>query len=507
MKIWLAFSFVFILLTVQEANSLIINEIYPKSPEWIELYNAENEEINISEWQIKDNVEADKITCYTIQNCSTVTTEKYILIIGRSTNISDIKNESVKYFYVDDSRIGNSINDDGDDLTLFNGSFNNTFSFNFSLESKSWGRFPDGSEHLFLMNSSPGKSNLIENTTGENQNETNNTCDLRLWIECNEIFTPESHGYYLMTENVYGGKFEPEVEYWIEDMFGGVVRSREKTNNTGTNRSWKPPDMTGTEAYVIHANITFEPCNDMNVSNNYIEKIIVSKGRPRIPDSEIKIIDIDVGSDGKAKFGDTVEARIDAYKGDTAKSSIYVWIENSAGNKIAKSSFNMYSKFTNYSLAIPLQISPNCDGDFPSGIYTAKAEGIDSYDEIEIVVNGNSTSLCKTKTVEISKPCSCPSSQACKCDNKSLGAIIKETLNKTLEKNKTHEFDSFLNKTNLTKVLGNISTFKNNSTRNESKETGEIKLPTGKIVSKSEENWFSSAVNGIINFFKNLFKL
>ncbi|MEE9323500.1 MAG: hypothetical protein V3U72_03050, partial [Candidatus Aenigmarchaeota archaeon] len=40
-----------------------------------------------------------------------------------------------------------------------------------------------------------------------------------------------------------------------------------------------------------------------------------------------------------------------------------------------------------------------------------------------------------------------------------------------------------------------------------SEPESEINLPTGRIVSKSEENWLSAFIESVINFFKNLFNL
>ncbi len=57
----------------------------------------------------------------------------------------------------------------------------------------------------------------------------------------------------------------------------------------------------------------------------------------------------------------------------------------------------------------------------------------------------------------------------------------------------------------------NQTTEKENKTKYNESEGNEseskINIPTAQIVSKSEGNWFSTFIESIINFFKNLFNL
>ena len=333
---------------------------------------------------------------------------------------------------------------------------------------------------------------------------TSNSCDLRLWIEADHVFTSENHGYSLNAEDNLGGDYETEVEYWIEDMFGEIVRSKVKTNNTGSNKSWEPPDVFGTEAYVIRASITGESCNDTDMSNNYAEKIVVYRGKQAETNSNLEVLDVGAGKDNMAKFGDVINIRMNVFKGNTGKSAIDVWLENADGIKLGRTSFSVYDRFSNYSLSIPLQINPNCGQELPRGTYFVKAEGIDSYDEEEIAIQGESTNFCKTKTIQTSGPCSCTP-----CNAEKKNDTSKNTSSKKSEKITINETGkNITNKTNVTGAIKKETiSQKENQTQNESNPVKTSKIPTGSIVSKTGENWFSSSINGMLNFFKNLFKL
>ena len=125
-----------------------------------------------------------------------------------------------------------------------------------------------------------------------------------------------------------------------------------------------------------------------NQENNYEE-----------PDytSDLKIEQIYLGSDDKANFGDMLRVEVNIYKGDSTKSSVQLYAKNEDGEEISKrSKLNVYSTFTNYSLTIPVQLYPNCNGNFPEGDYIMYLTGLDETDETGFEVKEITTSLCET---------------------------------------------------------------------------------------------------------------
>jgi len=143
-------------------------------------------------------------------------------------------------------------------------------------------------------------------------------------------------------------------------------------------------------------------CNDTNSNNNFDTRIITIKGKPLREDSSIDIEKIfDLGSDKKAKFGQTIRIKLNAYKGNTNKNSVAIWIEDNKGKKLSKQSKgNLDLKYTNYSLTLPVQLKPNCDEDFDDDDYIIIARGLDSEDEEMVEIEDLTDSMCDVKIIE-----------------------------------------------------------------------------------------------------------
>ncbi|MFH2027662.1 MAG: lamin tail domain-containing protein, partial [Nanoarchaeota archaeon] len=123
-----------------------------------------------------------------------------------------------------------------------------------------------------------------------------------------------------------------------------------------------------------------------------------------VKDSYFKIIDVlDLGSDNNAEFGDTLRVDFNVYKGDTTKNSIKLYVENSR-NRISKlTKATLSDKFTNYSMVLPIQIYPNCDGKYTDDDYyvklgwTSESEPEDTY---QIKIEGINNDNCDEVYVE-----------------------------------------------------------------------------------------------------------
>jgi len=113
-------------------------------------------------------------------------------------------------------------------------------------------------------------------------------------------------------------------------------------------------------------------------------------------DSSVKIVSVYLGSNNKAEFGDNINIRIQVDKGDTTKNSVKAWIEKDKIRVSKQSVVNVYGKFINYTLTIPVQLDPNCNGKFKDGEYKLILEGLDSSDFKYFQVEGIGTSLCET---------------------------------------------------------------------------------------------------------------
>ena len=180
--------FVFVIISFF-VSGIRINEIMARTPEYVEIYNPESEFINLSIWHIKDSStnNPDEITCHNISNCSLLTNSNYFLIIGRNTDINSITAQRITYFYVDDTSIGNGMNDEGDNITFYNSSFSTNFYYNSSEINNSL-QFIDSAWQSCTP--TPGSANSCQSqqnqTQNQSANETQNTTQQNQTSQANQ---------------------------------------------------------------------------------------------------------------------------------------------------------------------------------------------------------------------------------------------------------------------------------------------------------------------------------
>lgn len=176
MKLILLFSLILIINLMSYADAIKINEIKSKGTEWAEIYNPEKEELNLSGWTIQDNStdHPDTLSCENISDCELTTNAEYFLILGKAVKIEDITSENIIYFYTDDQKIGNGLNDNGDIVTIKEN--------NATIDSISYGTISNSSFSLQLVNekwceNSPtaGENNKCKEEIIQNDSEENNS--------------------------------------------------------------------------------------------------------------------------------------------------------------------------------------------------------------------------------------------------------------------------------------------------------------------------------------------
>ena len=89
-----------------------------------------------------------------------------------------------------------------------------------------------------------------------------------------------------------------------------------------------------------------------------------------------------------------IRVKIKAYRGDSTKQVVSLWIESSK-EKISKVlSFKLLEKYSEQDLTLPVQIFPNCDNKLKSGDYKIIVEGFGEEDSRDIEVYNNIESIC-----------------------------------------------------------------------------------------------------------------
>ncbi|MDO8740298.1 MAG: hypothetical protein Q7J54_01845 [Candidatus Woesearchaeota archaeon] len=207
--------------------------------------------------------------------------------------------------------------------------------------------------------------------------------------------TNESIKFY---NNLNNETFLYTIEYWKEDLFGAQIGSRTNTTNTNQ-KSWSPSIDELDQVFFIKNRIAYVACNDTNSTDDYSEKMVVVRGAARTDNSIIQIDEVYLGTDDKAKFGDSLRFKVIIYKGNSTKTSVQAWLEDGSEEKISKTtSTNIYGNYQNHTITIPVQIEANCNGAISDGNYNLVVEGLDAADEETVYVEGTTSSLCQTVT-------------------------------------------------------------------------------------------------------------
>ena len=397
------------IILMQISNGMIINEIMADTiadeslNEWVELYNDQNVSVNVSNWIIGDDSDNDTIEGGLYNKEGTIIEAfGYAIITDESTRVYNnfnVSSDAVS-LYIDDSSIGGyGLSNNGETIYLYDNDENliDEKIYNATTEDLSW-TFVNTT--LFKSNPTPGFAN-------DESIITEQGCDYAVdFIIAKTIFDNSSDfSFKIRTSKISGSSTNFTSRAKIEDLNGKLIKeykpftnqsiTKQRTSTTYT------PNLEEEKSYFMDSNITVQ-CNDTNIENNFDNRIITIKGELLQEESSIDIAKVyDLGSDKKAKFGQTIRLKLNAYKGNTNKKSIAIWIEDKKGNRLSKQSkTNLELKYTNYSLTLPVQIKPNCDEEFDDDDYIIIARGLDSEDEEEVEIEDLTDSMCNVKIVQ-----------------------------------------------------------------------------------------------------------
>lgn len=496
MKIYFAFLVAFLLLAVN-AQAIVINEFMPNPPdaydrsEWVELTSYVNSSL--------ENITLDTGNGLINLNGS-IQTNEFIIITKNATAFSLLWDSEIRIF--ESSKV--KLNNNGDNITLYNNSeVLDSIEYNESESNKSYGLC---NQVLIPQNiSTPGLPNICPSeetneTNATNETVTNGTCDLSLEISSDLILiSDEKQNYYLVLEDKNCDQEEKEVdiEYWIEDLFGEMIKSEYTTTQSitcskNTSRQWTPKGIEDSEAFYIKANITNSTCNDSDLSNGYAEKLIVVKGEKsgpyECPPCETKETACYCGSCPKCESEEEAEKEEEAKEFEilscpeevrkNEEIEIRMEVKNPSSNQ---RDYTVYSYVYEGNKILSLGFY----GNFWLNTWDANKQNV------SIPGNSSKTLTLKNRIAEDTTPGEYKLRVRIWLEGKknditkdiTVSPEEKKELNIT-EENETIDIPDMENETNET-----------------------VGLPTGRIISRRNENIFAEIVNQIINFFKNLFNL
>lgn len=219
------------------------------------------------------------------------------------------------------------------------------------------------------------------------------SCDSSLSVVLNETLFHADGEKITFTPKPTNTTFPFRIEYWIEDLFGTVIKSRVNTTNANQ-KSWTAQSNEDDRVYLLKAQL-YPSCLDESIIDNAVEKLLIvrkdagslsltSPGSSETP----SIITINEITPSNPRFGDMLQVKLDVVKGSTSKYAVALWAESKGRRISAETKMHLREENTEYSLALPVQLNSRCADEQDAtliveglGVRTEKAFTIAGADE------------------------------------------------------------------------------------------------------------------------------
>ncbi len=404
-------------------NALTITEIMydPPSPgsdnnrEYIEVLSEE--QIDLSEYQIEDLESRDNLTMLQQFNSS------FYLIVEEGFNFTGI-NATI---YSAGATIGNNLNNDGDVITLRNArGIQDVLIYSDALGANGDGKSLCRTGTIFRTSltpctPTPGAPNEVINSTPTNTTTPANATPVYSFsnLKINEVLpdpigsdsAPLPQGEWIELYNTgetaidaAGLKIKDKSENSVIISSSNTIETtliyprsylvvymngNSMLNNNGFEQvrlfrsqtlidemsysdsvrsySWSKIDdvFKITNATPGSQNIFYEEQEDSDIK--------ITTQKPTKTQSKESFLDIIDVKPKKAKSGDVVRVKLSAYRGDTRKNSIQLEVPHLADPL----SMSLYTKYTNYSVQLPIKLKEVCPKNTDDINYTIKLKGFD----------------------------------------------------------------------------------------------------------------------------------
>ncbi len=212
----------------------------------------------------------------------------------------------------------------------------------------------------------PGNETGKENKTSP----VNETEEVFNFCECTTKVVTDKELYYkgermLISFNTCNETFSEypyKLEYWVEDLFGEIMK--QKLNTTNPSQKQFTPRFEGHEkAFKVKAR--FPECN-----NTASPAITVFREEER----EAKKPFLALSLPEKAVPGEVFFVGVEGFKGDTRKTVLSLWIENNDERVSEVTKTYIYGSNKEFSQSLPLLIARK---NLEPGLYNVVAEGLD----------------------------------------------------------------------------------------------------------------------------------
>jgi len=325
-------------LIINEINYNPINQTY--YDEYVELYSETF--VNLSDFVLCDLEDCDGLVLYKNLNSS------YYLI---TTNQSNYKECNCSIYFVNDSRLGNGLNNDGDCIFLFSSSINLSFCYNESIEK---------GYSLQLINGSWKKCFLTPCTKNYCEEEEN------FYVEFPKIiFNKNKEFPVLISSKNNSVLYDVKIDVLANETRLSKIYDENEGKWKSTYYYVKSVNLSNkTFVLKIDSNFSGDATLEIKIKNfsTYVYPISIldffiketqnqTNQTQQQEESYLSIVDYKVDKD-------FIKAKVKVYRGDTRKYAIYAYVlDKEKEKKISEDTvFYALDKFKEYNLVLPIKI-------------------------------------------------------------------------------------------------------------------------------------------------------
>lgn len=351
------------------------SEFYPYG-EWVELYNAGDVVLDLRGLEMRDQDDSHEIFLSETNVIGGV-------LIGAGERRVVYRNGDSDF----------SLNDNGyDEVRLFlDEDIIDEMSYSGSVEGMSWSKVR-------------GEWVLTKATKGE-ENIFVESCDWKLNLEMDDVIFADGASFTIRLEREFGEAQIVSGTGWIEDINGVRLREYVPWNEqrvvSRSTRTYSPRLKEG--PYKLHFEVGELGCRDEDLSNNVVERFFGINDRYGEGESQLKIENVVIGSDGEVEWGEQFNARVSVYRGNSTKRQVKAYVEMNGERVSRVSSVNLEDGFREYTLTIPVVLETNCGGKIDGGNAKVVVEGLDLQDEKSLRVEGFDRDVCERVEIEVSE--------------------------------------------------------------------------------------------------------
>jgi hypothetical protein len=195
--------------------------------------------------------------------------------------------------------------------------------------------------------------------------------------------------------NISNETFPFIIEYWIEDLFGNIIKKKVNTTNINS-KSFTPKISEVDRVFLLKSNLIFTACNNKNNNLSSDNKFIITSKKEINQDSNITIEKVYLDKNNKISFGENLKVKLFIRKGQTKKTMVELQLRDEKTIISETSKFYLNKQNQDHHISVLLKIKDNCDDKFDEKKYSLAVTGLETKDEMEIDVKGD-VSNCQEK--------------------------------------------------------------------------------------------------------------